>query len=55
MGARGPKKGLLNCRVDIRALHVRRGKLPEDKWKRGKMFLETSGGKDWLRKENHEE
>ena len=55
MGAREPRKRLLNCRVDIGALHVRRGSLPEGKRKRGKRFLGASGGKDWLRKENHEE
>ena len=55
MGAQGLRKGLLNNRVDIGALHVQRGRLPEDKKKRGKRFLRASSGKDWLRKANHEE
>ena len=42
-------------RVDIGALHVRRGRLLEDKRRRGKRFLGVSGGNDWLKKENHEE
>ena len=46
---------MLNCRVDIGALHVQRERLLEDKRKRGKMFLGASSGKDWLRKENDEE
>ena len=53
MGARGPRKGLLNCSVGIGASHARRGNPPEEGRGRDKRFLGALARKDWLRRENH--